>query len=993
MLEALAAHWKRATLLSREPVVFLVAIAALAGLAIVPVFLYGPPMVVDGPLHYFRLVELNWHLQHGDYYPRWFNDIYHGYGGPVLTFYPPLSYYITLLLHLIGLNLPDAFNASFALAMTVGVTGMALWVRSHTASSVAGLVAAAVYGLSPYYYYNVYIRGALPETWGLALAPWLLWALHRFITLPSPRAYRGYVLLYAAAVFTHNLTALLMTPVYLIYGAGRLWQVKASRKQWAVFGLAFLHAAGVAALYLVPFVVELGWVGLGRAALNYQDFYVPLADLFSLPVAFDPYLIRNPFPLSIPLVALAGAVLGTAFIFRSGSRDRWLTAAMLGLALLYSLMTVELSEPIWQILPISTLIQFPWRLLGPIMLILAWLCGLAAARINNNAAAWGFVAASLLFGLTWSYRYPTTGSYPASGVPADVIQYEINVPGALGLTFQQEFLPKWVGELPPSDLMLDQSGLYNSQYRLQTPPAGVTILRQEASLTSALVEYEAADDFVATFHIFYYPGWSAKLDGQDIVLQPSVPKGLIEIKALAGHHTLQIERHSTPDHIVGLSGSLIALLIFLFIRFKPPTAPPSEKAPAPLWPYILLFVGLLVLRASVLEWAENPFKHTRLYQSIDPSMPNVQFGNELRLLRAIVPAHPQPADQPIETTLYWQAIANVTIDYHISLQLVDGNGSRFGQSDQYPGLIPTGGLKQDQYGPDTHSLMPLAGTPPGDYKVLATVYELREGGVHPLPLIVNGGEAGIEYELMRITLTTGWLDGGDDFYIEEAAVAGETFGVGDAVGFTMLWHTGPVPPPGLRTRFAVVDNSGREAFATEFLPAGEAYPSEQWVAAQLIRYPHTIILPPDLPAGPAQFVLAFVDAQGRVVGEPFELGQFNITVPERTVDIPSMGHTDSHLFNDAIEFLGYDQNGETLTLYWKSLTTVSFPLTVYVHYFASDGTLINGADSPPARPVTSWLPGEVVTDIRPLLLGDYFEIGLYNSQTGEPFGTPYTVRP
>jgi hypothetical protein len=394
-----------------------------------------------------------------------------------------------------------------------------------------------------------------------------------------------------------------------------------------------------------------------------------------------------------------------------------------------------------------------------------------------------------------------------------------------------------------------------------------------------------------------------------------------------------------------------------------------------------------------LEWVENPFKYTRLYQLADPSKPNIQFGNELRLLRAIVPSQPQPADQPIETTLYWQALSGLTVDYHISLQLVDANGNRFGQSDQFPGLLPTGGLEQDRYGPDTHLLMPLSGTPPGEYTVLATVYETTNGAVQSLSLIVDDSEAGVEYELMHVTLTPGWMDGGDALYIEEASVASEAFGVGDAVSFTMLWHTGPTPPPGLRTRFTVLDDAGQEAFATEFLPAGEGYRSEQWAASQLIRYPQTIILPPDLPAGPARFALTFIDAQGRVVGEPFEIGQFNITVPERTFDVPPMEYQAGYIFNDSIELLGYDMSSNGLTLYWRSLKTVSTPLTIFVHDFNAAGEFLTGRDNPPVRTVTSWLPGEIITDTRPLPTGDYFEIGLYNSHTGEPFGTPYTAHP
>jgi hypothetical protein len=145
-------------------------LAALARLAAWPLLRYGPPSVIDGPLHFCRLVELEWHVRHGDLYPRWFADLHYGFGAPVLNFYAPLSYYLLLGLRLLGLSFPAAYLAGFALAVVAAIGGMYFWARDEFDSPLAGLTAAA-YGLSPYFYFNVLERGAYPETWGLALAP------------------------------------------------------------------------------------------------------------------------------------------------------------------------------------------------------------------------------------------------------------------------------------------------------------------------------------------------------------------------------------------------------------------------------------------------------------------------------------------------------------------------------------------------------------------------------------------------------------------------------------------------------------------------------------------------------------------------------------------------------------------------------------------------------------------------------------------------------
>jgi hypothetical protein len=98
-------------------------------------------------------------------------------------------------------------------------------------------------------------------------------------------------------------------------------------------------------------------------------------------------------------------------------------------------------------------------------------------------------------------------------------------------------------------------------------------------------------------------------------------------------------------------------------------------------------------------------------------------------------------------------------------------------------------------------------------------------------------------------------------------------------------------------------------------------------------------------------------------------------------------------FNGAIRLLGYDVGADSLTLYWQALQPVEVPLTVFIHKFGADGSFEGGQDSPPARAVTSWLPGEVITDIHQFAAGERFEVGLYQTANGERFGEALQVGP
>src|SRR5258706_3591907 len=92
----------------------LLVLAILAGW---PVIRSGPPLllnaITDGPNHLHRFVLLAWHVQHGDWYPRWFSDLHYGFGAPVLNFYAPLSYYVLLAVHVFVPSEPTTFMLGF----------------------------------------------------------------------------------------------------------------------------------------------------------------------------------------------------------------------------------------------------------------------------------------------------------------------------------------------------------------------------------------------------------------------------------------------------------------------------------------------------------------------------------------------------------------------------------------------------------------------------------------------------------------------------------------------------------------------------------------------------------------------------------------------------------------------------------------------------------------------------------------------------------------
>jgi hypothetical protein len=204
--------------------------------------------------------------------------------------------------------------------------------------------------------------------------------------------------------------------------------------------------------------------------------------------------------------------------------------------------------------------------------------------------------------------------------------------------------------------------------------------------------------------------------------------------------------------------------------------------------------------------------------------------------------------------------------------------------------------------------------------------------------------------------------------------------------FTTLWHSGDSSTNGVTATVSFTDSQNKRVSVKNFALTGIDYTPDKWNRNELIVYPQAIIVPPDLAAGVYRVGVTLNN------GAQFDLGEVKINVPARSFAVPSMSRITNHHFNDSIRLLGYDVQKDSITLYWQSKQVVEKRLTVFVHKF-ENGVLVSGHDSPPPRPTTSWIKDEVITDVHPIGVGDNFEIGLYDSTTGERFGEVLIVKP
>ncbi len=607
--------------------VILLSLFAIAPL-LHPLYMWGAH---DGRHSIYFLVEFDRSIQDGILWPRWAPDFAYGYGYPIFNIYAPLVYFLGEAFHLAGLDFVTSVKIVFALGFVL--SGLAMfWFARDTLGSRGALVAAVVYMYVPYRLVDVYVRGALSESWSFVFIPLVLGAFRRLLSAAelriasgsgpgSPRIVPWAILAafsFAGLILTHTL-ALMMVPViagYVLWHLLRIARVVPALNQpvpppsavnraraftgWTIANIiavikgsrelispaGWCLFAGVAALALsavfwLPLVVEYSSVRVDQwttADYDYRDHFVYLHQLVS---PFWGYGISKPGPDDGMPFQLGVAPLALGLMGLVASRRRGVTAERSFFALLAAgaiFMMLAASVPIWQVSGIASLLQFPWRLLMMTTLALAFLAGLTVADDPSGGDRTADVrdriglGALLLVVVFASYPYLNPPMIePAEGLVSlgALMRFEQSSGELVGLT-------KWNVEKPvdsPLKPLYEAGTPITSKVDPSTLPEGAAAVTTRHTTVLDEVKVSSPEPFQLGFYTQLYPGWQASVNGTRVTIDASKPYGLIVVPVPAGESTVLLEFVDTPPRTIGqiVSGvSAIGLLFLLLLTIRWP---------------------------------------------------------------------------------------------------------------------------------------------------------------------------------------------------------------------------------------------------------------------------------------------------------------------------------------------------------------------------------------------------------------------------------------
>jgi len=201
------------------------------------------------------------------------------------------------------------------------------------------------------------------------------------------------------------------------------------------------------------------------------------------------------------------------------------------------------------------------------------------------------------------------------------------------------------------------------------------------------------------------------------------------------------------------------------------------------------------------------------------------------------------------------------------------------------------------------------------------------------------------------------------------------------------------------------DREGRLWAQDDTAPLRGLHPTTHWVVGEVVRDPHRLTLPLDIPSGRYRLEAGVyspttMDRLPDLVSgeEAITLDYIRVT---REEEVPRPRYPVEANLGDKVALLGYNlvlEEGRAgsviqLTLYWEATNEIDEDYTVFVHLIDEEGTIWgqkDGWSEGGFYPTSFWDPGEMVKDQYDLVIdpqapsGLYrFEVGLYLLATGE----------
>jgi len=500
-------------------------------------------------------------LQQGTLYPRWMPGAHGGYGSPTFIFYSPLVVCLTAILNIASGDI--VLSVTFVKLIGLFLSGafMYLFINGRMGGRAA-LFSALCYMLLPFRVFDLYFLGVFPSKFAFVWFPLILYFTDKAVSEQRPgRGMAGLAVSYALLCITHLLSGYMFAPVLFSYGlvaAGRGRLLTASLK---ILGAAALGIS-VAGFFLIPVLMEQRLVHLetitakdwGRFYNNFLYYVMGPASPYNPP--FYGYL-----GITVLSTALVGAGSYAASLRRNITGGRSIVLFFVSLTVITLLLMTDASAAAWTAVPGMKMLIFPTR--WSVITTFSVSCILGAWAGADNATGKGWAAWR-----SWVLALPLA----AAVIWAGMLDREI-VKNSAGFTHSEVLaLPAdmEVEEYLPMKVSLS----WLRDQKNSAPSALLTPLKQDFPVKLKVVRWDgqyrqfsvsSGGNETIRVRTFYYPGWTAEVDGVETHIDVQEESGAMLIDVPAGNHDVRLRFNNTPDRVAGWLVTALAALVLAWL--------------------------------------------------------------------------------------------------------------------------------------------------------------------------------------------------------------------------------------------------------------------------------------------------------------------------------------------------------------------------------------------------------------------------------------------
>lgn len=410
----------------------------------------------------------------------------HGY---LNAMYPYLFLYIGAFLRICRVSLALSYKVLIFLANLGAAVSAYVAVKSIVQSRRSVILAVVLYTLMPYRFTNIFSRGDLGEILALVFWPFVIAGLYHVI-LGDRRKWYFLVIGFSGALQSHILSAAFVAVICVITALVYVGRIIRDKRY-----LEIGKAAGLSMLlnmwYLVPFMTYYYMEDICKDSLRWSSYFEQSINLSNLIQSLSLYN-KQYFSLGLALLGCLG--IGVIYLLcehRSQKEDLdGYLLYLLVMGCILAFMTTGyfpnrtlLANSLFE--NIATMIQFPWRFLGPACACMMFVGVIGLSR-SDILKPFRNIIFALLIGLNLLVIV---------SVPTDNNHMPYDNPEAVASKGHESKLAANIGLFYPHEWRLDgASDERLTSSVISSDMNNITVYDYQKKGTKAVISYSATSD-------------------------------------------------------------------------------------------------------------------------------------------------------------------------------------------------------------------------------------------------------------------------------------------------------------------------------------------------------------------------------------------------------------------------------------------------------------------------------------------------------------------